>query len=477
MLWACLHFPALALNRVEQSLPQPKAVVIEITRKQRRLVLQANAQAHAAGIVPGMTIPTAQGLCADLYCVEYDPDAEFKALQQLGHWAYGFTPHIQTHQGTNLLLQVQHSLNLFQGREALAQQMLQQLDPGLRPFCLAFSDTAMAALLFAQANETRNQAVFFSLQDLAPYEVQWMDISNQQKSLLYSMGIKTLGHIQTLPRDPLAKRFGVEFTQYLNRLFGQQPDPTPNWTLPNHFNVDTDFPLEVDNSQGLLFPIKRQLQFLEQYLSARQMSVQQLQFALALRDRTIQDWVIALSAPMHRSSDILPLVQLKLETLTLKAPVLNLQLSAKQFYPLSNKQSDLFNPHQSDKVTRYQLVDRLQARLGNNNVFGLTMVADHRPEYSWSGTTPGQGQQLQHPSEQRPFWLLTHPQKLRCKKGVPIYHQVLQLLKGPERIETGWWDHKPINRDYFVAQENGRQLWVYKDRENSQWYLHGIFSA
>ena len=99
MLWACLHFPALALNRVEQSLPQPKAVVIEITRKQRRLVLQANAQAHAAGIVPGMTIPTAQGLCADLYCVEYDPDAEFKALQQLGHWAYGFTPHIQTHQG------------------------------------------------------------------------------------------------------------------------------------------------------------------------------------------------------------------------------------------------------------------------------------------------------------------------------------------------------------------------------------------
>ncbi len=477
MLWACFHFPALALNLVEQNLPRPQAIVIETTHKQRRLVLQANNSAHQAGIVPGMTIPTAQGLCADLHCAPYDQEAEEKVLQQLGNWAYEFTPHIQTHRNNNLLLEVQHSLTLFHGRETLANVMLEKLDPNLQPFCLAFSDSAMAALLFAQANETCNQALFFSLQDLAPYDVQWLDISDEHKSLLYSMGITTLKDIINLPRDPLAKRFGIDFTRYLSRLLGEQPDPLPNWVLPNTFQADVDFIQEVDNSQGLLFPIRRLVQYLEQYLYARQMSSQQLQFCLALRNRSVQDWTINLSAPMHRGSDIMPLLQLKLESLSLQAPVLNLQLCVSQFYPLNTKQQDLFNPYQTDSVDRYQLVDRLKARLGESGVFGLGMVADHRPEYSWHGTTPGQGQSLQHPSEQRPFWLLTHPQKLRCKKGVPMYNSILTLLKGPERIETGWWDQKPINRDYFIAQENGRQFWVYRDRDSFEWFLHGIFSG
>ncbi|WP_290582526.1 Y-family DNA polymerase [Ketobacter sp.] len=478
MLWACLHFPALALNLVEQGAPAARPLVVEITRKQRRLVLFANQPAMQQGIVPGMTIPTAQGLVQDLHCHHYNPQAEQQALQQLGHWAYEFTPHIRTHGQNNLLLEVSHSLKLFQGQQALAQQLIQQLPPEYAPFSLCFTSTDMGALLFAQAHESSNRALFFSLQDIEDYDVQWLDVPSAQKQLLYSMGLKTVGQLLALPRDALARRFGEQFSLYLAQLMGERNIALPNWNLPRQFHGQLDFVQELDSADSLLFPIRHLLSRLEHYLYARQCAVSGFLFSLLLRSRQVQPWPIALATPMHRVSDILPLVQLKLEQLKLQAPVLSLQLDASHFEPLQARQKDLFRPHQPDHITRYQLVDRLKARLGADQVHSLGMVSDHRPEYGWHCATPGQGQSLQHPSEQRPFWLLHQPQKLRSKKGLPVYHAPLQLLKGPERIETGWWDHQPVNRDYYIAQQgNGQHLWVYRDRHSQDWFLHGVFTA
>ena len=52
-----------------------------------------------------------------------------------------------------------------------------------------------------------------------------------------------------------------------------------------------------------------------------------------------------------------------------------------------------------------------------------------------------------------------------------------ELLCGPERIETGWWDGREVTRDYFVARDaHGVRLWVYRDRCAPQnWYMHGLF--
>ncbi len=48
-----------------------------------------------------------------------------------------------------------------------------------------------------------------------------------------------------------------------------------------------------------------------------------------------------------------------------------------------------------------------------------------------------------------------------------------------ERIESEWWktnSQKIKNRDYFFAHTpQGQLLWVFKDRTNSQVYVHGYF--
>jgi protein ImuB len=53
----------------------------------------------------------------------------------------------------------------------------------------------------------------------------------------------------------------------------------------------------------------------------------------------------------------------------------------------------------------------------------------------------------------------------------------LQLLEGPERIETGWWDGADVARDYYIARHrDGSRLWIYRERlAPHAWYWHGVF--
>ncbi len=82
------------------------------------------------------------------------------------------------------------------------------------------------------------------------------------------------------------------------------------------------------------------------------------------------------------------------------------------------------------------------------------------------------------PLTERPFWLLAEPLLLNVRHDRPIYHGPLQLLRGPERIESGWWDHLRIARDYFVAQDQQAvRYWIYRERDTelARWFLHGVF--
>jgi protein ImuB len=77
----------------------------------------------------------------------------------------------------------------------------------------------------------------------------------------------------------------------------------------------------------------------------------------------------------------------------------------------------------------------------------------------------------------RPLWLLHTPQQLESQRGRPQHHGPLELLAGPERIESGWWDGADVQRDYYVASDaGGARLWIYREcTRQKRWFLHGLF--
>jgi len=82
-------------------------------------------------------------------------------------------------------------------------------------------------------------------------------------------------------------------------------------------------------------------------------------------------------------------------------------------------------------------------------------------------------------------WLLAPPEPLPERESRPLLEgRPLQLLSGPERIESGWWDADLAERDYFIAQAtDGALVWIYRARlplsaqgQAQGWFLHGRFA-
>lgn len=100
---------------------------------------------------------------------------------------------------------------------------------------------------------------------------------------------------------------------------------------------------------------------------------------------------------------------------------------------------------------------------------GLRFHADHRPECAWLPGADSRACPALSPV-QRPGWLLHEPTLLA--------EQGLQILLGPERIESGWWDGADIRRDYYLVRtRSGQQGWAYRTvGDSAGLWLQGWFA-
>ena len=226
---------------------------------------------------------------------------------------------------------------------------------------------------------------------------------------------------------------------------------------------------------------------------------------------------------------------LALAAATLAAPANQITLRLLESAPLPHRSASLLPPGNhgggcpggaDDPAppgeALHQLLERLSARLGPEQVQCVALVADHRPEcmQRWQpasqalaqgGAVAGsQGQggglpasgpcALQAPDASLwPTWLLRPPQRLSVQGSRPCYQGPLRLLAGPHRLEAAWWEaalsyppadsaHRTdmadmadgpdaagsatpspapglVVRDYFVAHnERAGHVWVYRER-------------
>ena len=141
-------------------------------------------------------------------------------------------------------------------------------------------------------------------------------------------------------------------------------------------------------------------------------------------------------------------------------------------------------------MKRSSLLERLTARLGEDRVYRMISHDDYRPECATrriGALAPGQGKAKRkafsktdsRQTPARPLWLLDPPETLAEVDGRPYRRGRLQLVSGPERIESGWWDGGDVRRDYYVLRTlQGQRAWAFRPagRQDGPWLLHGWFA-
>ena len=429
----------------------------------------------------------------------------------LAWWSLQFTPMVAQVDDA-LVLEVSASERLFGGLPALLIAIFKTNEPAEHVEC-AQGATSLIAIGRLWSHST-------DVPDALPLHA--LAAARAHAPTLSRLGINTWGQLRALPRGGLVRRFGAELVDALDRAYGQRPEVYPWLTLPEVFDAPLELSASVETAPALLFGARRLLAQLLVWLRARQRGVLALELVWDLDTRRSN----ALHVDAHHTGeqqgrlalrtaqatqDIVHLQRLlgeQLARVTLPAPVLYLRLRTLQTQPMAGESWSLLPQEQRPGDSLHQMLERLGARLGADQVLCASAQADQVPELMqqwqpWSAikgssfaiksgaacavSTGARGlndAENEGVSALLPTWLLASPLKLAVRRGAPQYAGPLTLLAGPQRIESGWLagaQHRAL-RDYFVARSaHAGLVWIYRERLSSSgpgadWYLHGLYA-
>ena len=476
MLWACILLPQLALDGVRRGMGQPEA---------------RSTRTDALGL--------------------------------LAAWAYRYSSMVSLEGDDALVLEVQGSLGLFGPWPRLERMLRDDLHALGFQHRIALAPTPLGACVLAAANDGLALTDFDHLRNaLARVPIAQSRISPEHTTALAAMGLRQLRQLFALPRAGLARRFGPGLLDHLDRMTGALADPRQLYRPPDVFEERIELNYEVSHHPALLFPIRRLVNDLAAYLASRDGGVQRFVIALEheqhsllpdeqlVRDPALgkpgdTQVVIGMLGAERDPARLFDLARARLERTSIPAPVRALRLIARELPPFVPAGRDLFDSRPAQALPWEALRERLRARLGEDALYQLACHADPRPEQAlrrmpqlqkpdnamrntasisvsreradiandvMPGTTQPSSPSSPSPSlSPRPTWLLSRP--------LPLRDHSLQILAGPERIESGWWDGGDMRRDYYLVRTSlGQCAWAFRPAgvSDGAWMLHGWFA-
>jgi len=443
--------------------------------------------------------PAAAAEARELWAaVQLGPDAaDAGELAALARRAQSFTPRVATESTDAVLLELAGSRRLFGGLPALLAALRAAFP---RPLQLALAPTPLAAVLLARARRncciTSEARLAGRLAPLAMCHLHWPE---EETARLASMGVATLGELLRLPRAGLARRIGAGRLRQLDQLTGARADPRAALAQPEGFRERIDPDWETTDRERLLAALLPTLARLEDFLRARQRGVMAVRITLHHRRVAPLHCLVRCVVPEYRAARFAALLTARLEALQLVQPVRRLEFTAGRLRRFTADSGMLWQPGEHGSggaaAAAPEFLQTLLARLGEEAVYGLAVVDEHRPERQYHARSlaqsPPPGSVGPHVTATmaggavRPLGLMPSPLPLEMHRdrdgrvlGLRHAGQELTLVTGPERIESGWWDGAPVARDYYVARAaGGARWWIFRECATPRrWFVHGCFA-
>ena len=454
------------------------------------------------------------------------------AVQQaVARIALGFSPRVALLDEA-VLMDVTGSLRLFGGLARLTQLLQTRL--------LVFFESNQVAALVQLAQGATSLIALGRLRwqagasgkekkRVADLPMHTLSAARPHLGVLGRIGCRTWDDILRLPRDGVARRFGAELLEALDRARGTVADEHTWQVLPEHFEEKIELNALVTHAPALMAGAQRLLLSLQAWLLGRQSGLSALRLTWHLDKRRdvppTGELEIRTAQPAQDMRHVARLVAEHLAQQKLPAPVHALSLQSLATEPLADAvaaTASLLMQERKQGDSAVELIERLSARLGDAQVQAWQPAADHRPEQmqrwvnardaieSIAGSARSKGARGQKglktsaPPEIRtealfPTWLLPEPLRLATSGNSPVWQGPLLRLVGPQRLEAAEWmladggaarsaevrDKPWALRDYFVYRSRqGDLLWIYSERlmatpqsaQQRAWYLHGFFA-
>jgi len=481
----CLRYLQLEALRPSWSEPGPYAVI------DKERVLIASRQAVALGVGLDMRCGGVSAVAPAVIMLDRDPDRENLAFEALGLTLLRYTPEVTYASDNCILLDVTASLKLFGGHPSICRLIRQSVNSLGLTCRLACAPTAMAAWLLSRApaskgrRQRRTIKVDTMKRAVDKLPVGLLPSTSKLQDWLQGIGCQSVGQLRQYPRAALQRRTNEQLILEMDKAYGLAPELFDWIKTPLTFSARVETHDRIEHAEALMLGAHSLIAQLIGWLVSLQKAV--TRFTLFLEHERGRSAIpptlleVALAEPVWHEDHLLRLLKERLGRIELIAPVIALRLEVVQVSDMQPPTDSLFPEPGGTKEDLNKLMELLTARLGKENVLTLAVKEDHRPEVAncWVPATDKRPKQVSDSLDlERPSWLLKNPIQLLMRDNRPFYSSPLQLIKGPERIECGWFDKMMTARDYYVAQgQDDTVYWIYLERTNDpRWFLHGFFA-
>lgn len=449
-------------------------------------VLVASREAMQSGVRIGMRAGGVSAVSPAAIMLDRNLDREEMALDGIATALLQFTPEVTWADDFCILLNVSASLTLFGGPRAICRRIADSVKRLGLSAQLGIAPTANGAWLLSRSSgrrRTLTMKTMTAMLNRVPCVV--LPATEPYAEWLLGIGANTLSDLRKLPRPGLLRRTDKNLLEQLDRAYGQAPELFDWINIPDTFSARMETFDRIEHAQALMFGATRLILQLVGWLVALQKAVSVFVLLLehergryAIAPTEIE---ISLAEPAWHEEHLIRLLQERLSRVELTAPVIAIRLEVRKLTVMLPPTESLF-PEPGGSVADWnRLMELLIARIGKDNVLTPDCIDDYRPEVCnhWVPVTEKNKNDVVGGNVvERPFWILAKPIALLMRDGQPFYGSKLQLVRGPERVEAGWWNDQAIARDYFVAQgADASCYWIYLERTHEpKWFLHGLYA-
>jgi len=486
---SCVDIPDLPLQLLLRAHPDwrnaPVAVVSE-DRPEAPLSL-INRHARELRLRTGMRFGAAKSLLPELRAGTVSALDIEQAAGQLVRDLQTFSPHVERDPVSAGVFYVDPGglSHLYGGELSWARAVHRYLSG--RSFHSAIVVAHGRALSYALSRVTRGVRVIDTPEDTLALArdvpLTRLHITPKLRDSLERLGLSTLGDLAGLGVDQLGLRFGKEAAHLGRVARGEEVLPLcaePHVETPRS-QLEVDPP--DDDVARLCFALKRVLDVLLESVRQRGQSVRALWMRLTLLRSPASVQRLEPSAPTRDAKLLLELLRLRLSTVELASPVVEVSLEA-ETSDLAQGQLSMFVPRR-DLAAGDRALARLKASYGEDVVCKAELVDAHLPEakFRWVDA----GQLLRPAKHEEPGVACGTLVRRFLKKPAPLAGSLQHdaqtgalvlicageqlALTGPYRVSGGWWA-KDVARDYYYARAtSGPMWWVFYDLTRAGWFL------
>ncbi len=394
---ACIWLEHFAIQCLERSLPELRGQPVALFNGRQRII-QANAQARASDIVPGMRCKEATARLAMLSLFPLDdPAGNRVALRHLAGELLSLSPTVATWGSEEVLVDLAPSQHLHGGPEALLERLAATVTATGWACRIAAGRTLAGARLAARllvGSQERHlfsrtaERTFLKKLPLAQMTLlpEFLQADREQRLFGY-LGINTLGQLAAVP--PHAVRETLRPAEQELLLYARQ-DPQlarhldPVRSVPG-MTVTLPFFPSITDVAPLLAHLEGTYLMWQEQLFRRRLLLARFDLVLITEDLSERQLTIPLSRPTRDPRLLLDVTRLKLADVHLGRPMTECRVEATELACETVRTRDLLKAHlQKQECPMDELRSRLDTRLGRRaTLFTIHARPVSRPELGW----------------------------------------------------------------------------------------------